>query len=400
MTNGTTDTAATPAACSHRFIRCWTRAADRPGTEFYVDRTALARFLLLGVRTGSSKVVFMGMESDPLDDFDSAERRFVAMRARWLTAFEELNDIADRSLRSALNRGSTQSHKTKRQSQHFVPKFWLKEFVQDGHVAVLDTSGPATACVAKGIKSVACQDDFYTMATLDSEHDRWVEKYLEWLENLATRPEHGRWTNLVQGKMVADPLDRLLVAQLLTTQYFRTPRFMEMLRGAAEQVGQRLVETGQPSGAISATSDPLKVELNMDANREWLVGQFANLMTGHELPRQLFMRRWGLYESPDATGWALPVNNPIISAEGTTSLFAPEIWVPISRQYILCMHWDHDVPLPEERTERLHPPVADLLREATICNDDQLIVHPDDATAWQEWCDTDPFILARRTPRE
>ena len=117
-----------------------------------------------------------------------------------------------------------------------------------------------------------------------------------------------------------------------------------------------------------------------------------------KLVRQIFNRRWSLYTSPDGIGWALPVNKPLI-CDGLGTLLAPEVWVPVSRRYILCLHWHHDISLPEDQTEALHPPVAKLIREATMRNDSQLVVHPDDAAAWREWCDTDPVVSAARGVR-
>lgn len=321
------------------------------------------------------------------------------MAAQWEEALEAFGELED-SLIAAIGQGSAPSAE-KKQNQHFVPKFWLKDFVKDGHVAELDTAGPSTTCSCKGIKSVACRTNYYTMSTLDNKNDQWVEEYFGWFEGQTTRPEHERWTNLVQGKLPADPLGRLFVSLLLTSQYFRTPRLRGMLSDTAEQVSQKIVAHGQAVGAIPATDKPLEVKIDADASQEWLIGQSVGMLTSDmfdKLVRQIFNRRWSLYTSPDDIGWALPVNKPLI-CDGPGTLLAPEVWVPVSRRYILCMHWNYDISLPEGRTEALHPPVAKSIREATVRNDNQLVVHLDDAAAWREWCDTDPVVSAARRVR-
>lgn len=141
-----------------------------------------------------------------------------------------------------VERGAVPLSRGEKPQHHYVPQFWLRGFrrsPEDGHVAVLDASGPATTREDRGIGSVACSPEFYTVATEDSERDRRVEAYLGWLENLATRPEHGRWANLTQGETPAEPFDRLLVALLFSTQHFRVSRFMDTMTGFVTEVMQK-----------------------------------------------------------------------------------------------------------------------------------------------------------------
>lgn len=321
----------------------------------------------------------------------------MATQEQWLAAVESLNAEAENSLPAALKKGTDPLPKGKKPRHHYVPKLWLKGFLrspEDGHVTVLDASGPATTRDKdKGIGSVACSPEFYTVATEDGGKDRWVEAYLGWLENLATRPEHGRWTNLQQGKTPAEPLDRLLAAQLLSTQHFRVSRFMDTMTGAVTKVMQKIVDTGQAIGALPATEAPLRVKL---ANaHDWGVAQAVDWMTGHQVPRQMFLRKWRLFESPDDIGWALPVNRSLLAAGGA-GLGAPELWAPINRRYVLCMAWDPGDTIPEGPPEVLHPPVAEQLRTGFARSDTQFVVHPEDADAWQDLIDNDQIVMARR----
>ena len=305
-------------------------------------------------------------------------------RRQWREAFNEMQEIAERTLAPLLEKPAAQPPKR----QHYIPQFWLDGFTQDGNAEVLDVAGPRAVRVPKGLRSIAAEDDYYTLKSKDGEADYWVERYLGWFEDQASDP--GRWKNLEVGEMVADPLSRLFVAQFLVVQMLRGPSFRQTLKTLAEVMAYDLLATAQAAGDLPATQGALTIE----ATPEGLVLEMASLAADHEQPRQLFLRRWGLHESPDETGWALPME-PVVGLGGIAPLSSPIIWVPVSRRFLLSMSWDYSGSMPEEqRAQPMPAQTAVLARKEIIAHAQRqpiahtrrLIVHPDDAGAWQGWC--------------
>ena len=310
---------------------------------------------------------------------------FNAQHRQWVEAFEEMQQVIAPLFFKLGNQSDDQQPK----QQHYLPRFWLEGFADNGNASVVDVTGPrAKIDKNKGVSAIASEKDYYTLRSADGEPDYWVENYFGLLEDQATNP--GRWTNLAAGEMVSDPLGRLFVAQILVLQMFRGPSFRASMKTLAEAKGYDIVAMGQATGEIPVTHGALQIE----ASSEWLTSEMAAMAADHEQPRRLFLRHWGLYETPDETGWALPME-PVIGMGGTPPLMSPVIYVPVNRRYLLSMSWNttgnmpeatHAETMTEDAAQRVRQTIIEHAQRQPIAASRRLIVHPDDAGRWQGWC--------------
>ena len=313
----------------------------------------------------------------------------LSLRGRqWREAFEEMQVSGERTLRRLFEQENADQPKR----QHFIPRFWLDCFADKGNAAVLDVAGPKAARSTKGVRAIAVREDFYTLKAGEGEDGYWVERFLGWIDNEASNP--GRWESLKIGEMVADPLSRLFVAQFLVAQMLRGPGFRQVLKSLAEVREHDIVSVGWAAEDIPPTGSSPQIE----ATQELLVGTIATMMADHVLPRQLVLRRWGLCEAPDETGWALPLE-PVVGLPGIAPLSSPVIWVPVSRRFLLTLNWDytfsaHEEPkavtLTQETAARIRREIIAHAQRQPIADARRLIVHPNDAGRWQGWCFGEP----------
>ena len=304
---------------------------------------------------------------------------------RWAGAFNEMMVLAESGLVPRI--GMTTSQPPKR--QHYIPQFWLSDFTDDGNADVLDVTGPRAVKKPRGITAIAAEDDYYTVTGPDGEPDYWVEHYLGWFDGEVSNP--GRWENLQAGEMVASDLDRLMVAQFLVVQMLRGPNYRQAMKTRAELMGHDIVAHGQSVGDIPDMEGSFSIE----ATPELLIPEMAKMAIDERLPRCLFGYRWCLYESPDETGWALPLE-PVVGSNGAPPFLAPVIYVPVNRRYLLSLTQDYSDEMPAERqkaepmldkaAERIRLEIIAHTQQQHLARSRRLIVHPADAGAWTGWC--------------
>ena len=158
------------------------------------------------------------------------------------------------------------------------------------------------------------------------------------------------------------------------------------MAGLIKEAGVAIIADGQTRGNIPSTEGPLLMQVDVEDNREFLISTMSNLLPRtFELAKLLFTNRWSLHKSPASCHWGLPLH-PIVRYD--RSIVTPaELWVPVSRDHMLCLDWgcfNESEELQEEEEEVRYPDrqAATTLQRAIFRHSDQLIVHPDDAPTW------------------
>lgn len=312
-----------------------------------------------------------------------------SLRGRqWREAHEKMQIAGERALKRLFNQEGPDSP----ENQHFIPKFWLCGFAQNSHAVVLDVGGEKVTRRKKSLTQIASRDNFYTLKVVDGEDPYYVERFLGWLDGEAAAA--GRWEALKNGKMVADPLSRLYVAQLLVAQMVRGPNYRRAIQSIAAVMAHDILCVGWAAGEIP----PMGLAPHIEPTQEMLVTQITSMITDHEQPRQLCLRRWGLCEPPDDVGWALPME-PVVGLAAVAPLSSPVILVPINHRFLLVLEWDytfsaHEEPeavtLTPEGAARIRQDLIAHARRQPLVATRKLVVRPADVSQWLHWCYNPP----------
>ena len=265
---------------------------------------------------------------------------------------------------------------------HYVPQFWLKKFTDDrGRLCVVDPSGEHSPRTA-GARSEAAVDDLYATHAEPSSVDESgkPELSVQWehicgfVESEASRP----FTRLAKGRtgsaLDLSDLERLWISVFVALQVIRVPRRFEAVRAFADRLAQatamHMVSLGPPREWMTddmcreAGIEPADIE-----GIEWTPAAFgpdgdfaASIdplsdvpsMLSHafddEIVAYVFSRTWSIIKFPEG-GLTLPLDDGgVYLKTGKTSGFwdslglgtADEIWVPMSPDTLLVMHWRDD----------------------------------------------------------
>ena len=229
------------------------------------------------------------------------------------------------------------------QQQHYIPRFWLLGFADPptkaGKVSAVDLTGEnRTSSIST--RRAATESHFYTLTGPDAQPNPVLEDLLGHIEDKAAPA----FKKIASGCLSLSPAERLNVARLLAAQIVRTPTH---IRGAIQQavndIGRKLILQGQDLGVLP----PMEGDFTVTSSEEYAVGVAFDGEALEDVTLTLFCRRWSLFKtSTDSGGFVLP-ERPVIMWSGADRDFygpggvlnAHWILVPVSRQFMLAMHW-------------------------------------------------------------
>lgn len=260
---------------------------------------------------------------------------------------------------------------------HYVPQFWLKKFAEDETLCVVDPSGEHSPRCGDAGDEAFVRDLYATYAAprsddSPSETDVSViwEHVVAVFENRAAPP----FTRLIECSDGSTPilsdLERFWVSVLVALQFVRVPSHFDAVRSSGDAVAQRfamsLASLGPPCEWMTdemcreAGIDPADLEgLDWSPASFGPDGDFAvsiDRMT--DVPSMLehafdpaivsfvFSRTWVVIKFPDG-GLSLPLRDGVhLRMSNAGGLYgspglgsAEEIWVPMSPDTLLVMHW-------------------------------------------------------------
>ena len=260
-------------------------------------------------------------------------------------------------------------------NQHYIPRFWLTGFAKpsnkSGKVTVIDGSGskpPETIST----KRAASEANFYTLATASDEHTVALEEALGRLESDAA-PTFKR---MAEGHLPDQWLRRSDVSFLLAAQLMRAPETLRRVQQSMSALGRQIIEMGQQKGEVPPIPGGFEVEADRQAAMEVLWENEAL----SECAFYLFCRRWSLVRATDSSwGFVLP-ERPVVMHSGPRggpygtggALTAHEVWIPVSRRFLLLMHWTErrdgtELELSGERLRDINAYMAHLDGPMVFC---------------------------------
>ena len=265
---------------------------------------------------------------------EAVEERLRAMRPLW----EQANSGPNRR---ALIDDSTQSNRGSVPiQQHYIPRFWLVGFADPatraGKVSAVDLSGKRTTTVST--KSAATEEHFYTVTGDDNRPNVIFEDMLGRIESWAA-PAFKR---LARGCLALSETERRDLSLLFAAQIVRTPIHIQGVQRTVNEVADRQIKLAQHHGVL-----PPEGDFEVESSHEHAVGLAFDEAAFEHLSHFLFCRRWSILRaSTDSGGFALP-ERPVIMRSDTDGGFygsggvgnSEQILVPVSRQYLLVMHW-------------------------------------------------------------
>ena len=148
---------------------------------------------------------------------------------------------------------------------------------------------------------------------------------------------------MANGHLPDQWLKRSDVSFLLAAQLMRTPETLRRVQESMSALGRQVMEMGQQIGEVTSIPESLEVEADRQTAMEVLWGDDAL----SECAFYLFCRRWSLVRATDSSyGFVLP-ERPVVMHSGPGEgpygtggvLTAHEVWVPVSRRFLLLMHW-------------------------------------------------------------
>lgn len=260
---------------------------------------------------------------------------------------------------------------------HYVPQFWLKKFADGEMLCVVDPSGEQPPRCGDAGDEAFVRDLYATYAEPRSDDSPskkeasvlW-EHVVAVFENRAAPP----FTRLIECRDGSTPilsdLERYWISVLVTLQFVRVPSHFNAVRSSEDAVAQKfamsLASLGPPREWMTddecrkAGIDPADLE-----DLDWTPasfgpdGEFAvSIDRLTDVPSMLehafdpsivslvFSRTWSVIKFPDG-GLTLPLRDGVYLRAGNAgSLYgspglgsAEEIWVPMSPDTLLVMHW-------------------------------------------------------------
>lgn len=271
---------------------------------------------------------------------------------------------------------------------HYVPQFWLKKFAENGTLCVVDPSGDQPPRRGDAGDEAFVRDLYATYAEFrsgDSSSETEVsvlwEHVVAVFENRAAPP----FTRLIRDRNGSTPvlsdLERYWISVLVTLQFMRVPSHFDAVRSSGDALAQMfamsLASLGPPREWMTddecreAGFDRADLEgLNWKPESFGPDGEFTvSIDRKTDVPSMLehafdpaivslvFSRSWVVIKFPDG-GLTLPLRDGVYLRTGNAGgLYgspglgtAEEIWVPMSPDTLLVMHWRDRQWLPHGRT--------------------------------------------------
>lgn len=249
------------------------------------------------------------------------------------------------------------------QQQHYIPRFWLLGFADPptkaGRVSAVDLTGKIRTSKIS-TKRAATESHFYTLTGTDEQPSPVLEDLLGYIEAKAAPA----FKKIAKGSLDLSPVERLSVALLLAAQIVRTPTHIRgVIQQAVNDIGRKLILQGQQLGVLP----PMEGDFTVTSSDEYAVGVAFDGEALGDVTFTLFCRRWSLFEaSTDSGGFVLPERPVVMWSGADRGFYGPGgvrnshwILVPVSRQFLLVMHWtqwrdDTASPIHELSAERVH----------------------------------------------
>ena len=308
------------------------------------------------------------------------KKRVLEMRPRLEDASKRANALVAPQLSKLQAEPAGRGHRR----HHYVPQFWLKKFADDETLCVVDPSGEQSPRCVDAEHEAFVRDLYATYAEPSSaESSAETEVSVLWehvnavFEDRAA-PPFARLINGPSGVVpVLSDLERYWISVLVTLQYMRVPSRFDAVRSFGDTLAQRsamsMAALGPPRAWMTddmcrqAGIDPADLEgLDWGPESFGPGGDFAVSMDRlTDVPSMLeqafddaivsmvFSRTWFVIRFPHG-GLTLPLKDGLyLRASNSGGLYgspglgtADEIWVPMSPDTLLVMHWQdsHCVP--------------------------------------------------------
>lgn len=255
-------------------------------------------------------------------------------------------------------------------NQHYVPKFWQKRFAENNYVALANLTyklDDRRFMRKASIRSVAQVRDLYNINLGDQIHSPY-EEYFAFLENHVARifSEIDRQGAEV---LIGDSFSRWLMAQFLTVSNLRTEMIINSTTNRAEEMKQ---EKEEELGILLPESTTRLMTFQALFGREELEDKLAFLLS---------CRHWTIISATGRMKYALPLH-PIINW-GWGLKVATQIWIPLDRDKLLCLHWTPSI-LASQSFSNQRRICSDIINHTKSQADGRMIVHPKDMRYWKK----------------
>ena len=304
----------------------------------------------------------------PVDNMSN--RDAIAMRQQANARLPEWESILPRvkDFMASFKRNTNNVQITR--NQHYVPKFWQKRFADNKYVALVNlTYGLEDRRFIRrtSIRRVAWVKDLYNVYSGDKIHSPY-EEYFAYLENHVARLFS---TMDIQGTgiLASDPFSRWLMAQFLAVSNLRTEMIIESTANRAKELKQ---EKEKELDILLPESTTQLMTFQALFGKEELVDKLAFL---------LFCRNWTIVPATGSMKYALPLH-PIINW-GWGLKVATQIWVPLDRYRLLCLHWTPSIVASHSLANHRRI-CSDIINHTLDQADGKMIVHPNDIQYWKK----------------
>ena len=271
---------------------------------------------------------------------------------------------------------------TEARRHHYIPRFWLVGLASRRVVSVVDMSG-GSPTTQLNIRRAATEESFYTLPGIDGSPTNILESMLSFVENHAA----AGFKKIAAGDLGLTSTERFDVSFLLALQMVRTPLHIQGIQQAQNEIARKFIEQGIAAGALQ----PIPGGFTVESSEDYAVGVAFDGDAIEAVTRILFCRRWSLVEAPtESCGFVLPERPFLMVSAGDRGIYGPggalhahQILVPVSRQFLLVMHWEEWTDDPSASVYSLSP--SDVQRiNVCLCtrsNSKVVFCHPDDTTS-------------------
>ena len=337
---------------------------------------------------------------------DARQIRADAMRVRLEAVTLEALETVQPELKRLKPEPASERHR----NHHFIPQFWLRKFEADGKVCVVDPSGEESPRLS-GTSDEASVHDLYAMYAdkADSGDEPTSEVTVVWehilsvFENRAAPPFAQLVSADEKSKLTLKDIDRFWLSMLFAFQHVRVPEHLSNVRDFGNRLAQRfrmsLASLGNPRDWMTdeicqeAGIDPAQfAQLEWSPEGFWQGGELTvqigplsdihsmlSLALEHPAVYSVFGRTWNLVRFPQrGLALSLKMGISLVHAHRQGILNSPglatadQIWVPMSPNTLLVMHWKGDEYEPKNWTAEACAARLGLGGNAMIC-------HPNDS---------------------
>lgn len=298
-----------------------------------------------------------------------SNRDVVAMRQRANACLPEWEGIVPQ-VRDFMARFQRNDNVQLTRNQHYVPKFWQKRFADSKRIVVANLNyslDDLRFMRETSIRRAARVRDLYNVHSGGRIHSPY-EEYFAYLENHVARlfseiDQQGTET------LIDNPFSRWLLSQFLTVSNMRTEMIINSTANRADEMKR---EKEKELGILLPESTTQLITFQALFGREGLEDKLAFL---------LFCRHWTIIPATGRIKYTLPLH-PIINW-GWGIKVATQIWVPLDRDKLLCLHWTPNIIA--SRSIANHRQIcSDIINHTKAHADGRMIVHPEDKQYWKK----------------